>query len=271
MLCKGQDDDEALHTLNSLAMQLEDDSLSTAFSGVRAPETGMAIMRFRLEKRLGRTISHNTKASHMIEWNAASQEECKLAGSVEGSCVFGDIGQFFRPELHQQVIPELLRKPAVAIQALTPLIMTDRAMCTTGKCQVHDRMCSLKSCNRHIAGTSCKPFSRRGAGLGTADSDIVYTLAWVGLRRVLQESDITQENVVGFPMTLFSDLLGDLYHLDSCTLQAACFGSPCSRNRQFVRLRHKIKVLAEISPISNFALRFHRVANFHWSQPLVRY
>ena len=84
VLRKDQDDDEALHTLNSLAMQLEDDSLSTAFSDVRTPETGMAIMRFCLEKRLGRTISHNTKASHMIEWNAASVTSGNFSGQ---SCI----------------------------------------------------------------------------------------------------------------------------------------------------------------------------------------
>ncbi len=135
---------------------------------------------------------------------------------------------------------------------------------------IPQKNCSLKSCRRHTAGTSCKPFSRRGAGLTTGDRDIIYTLAWIGLRRELQEADITQENVISFPISLINNLLGDLYHCDAITLDSTNFGLPCARERQYIRLRHKHKILSELSPINMFAKRFFRAVKFHWSEPLVQ-
>lgn len=153
---------------------------------------------------------------------------------------------------------------------LTPLIMSGRAITTRGKRLYHKKTCSLKSRRRHTAGTSCKPFSRRGAGLNTGDRDTIYTLAWIGLRRELQEPDVTQENVVSFPVSMINNLLGDLYHVDTVTLDSTNFGLPCARERQYIRLRHKHKILAELSPVTTFAKRFFRAVKFHWSEPLVQ-
>ena len=270
VLCDGKDDEECMEILERLASDLEQDSLSTAFSGIRAPETATSILRFRLGKRLGRELKHkNAHLGHMIEWKQSSQEECKLMGSRENCCLFGDIGQFFRKELKEGIIPQLMEKPHQAISVLTPLIMSGQAVSTHGTCLVHGKTCALKSCKRHTAGTSCRPFSARGCGLQTADIDMLYTLSWVALRRTLQESDVTQENVVRFPLTLLTQLLGDLYHIDSVVLDSACFGAPTARERQFVRLRHKQKIISETSPASRFALRFLRAVNYHWSEHFV--
>ena len=188
----------------------------------------MAIMRYRLGQRLGREIPNDHgRVQHMIEWNTFSQSECLLSAQREGTCLFGDIGQFYHEDLKKNVLPSLMDKPATALQVLGPLIMTGRATVTTGHCLLHQKTCSLKTCHRHAAGTSCKPFSRRGTQLGTADRDIIYTLTWVSLRRTLQKADVTQENVKGFPVKVIADLLQDLYWVDSVVLDAAMYGTPC--------------------------------------------
>ena len=267
VLVQGQDEDDAVNTLEGLANSLQEDSLSTAFSGIRSPETAMALLRNRLSSRLGREVANqNGRLQHSIEWNSHSQAECLVGADLDDSCVFGDIAQFYVESIRSNVLPELLNHPAMAIAALTPLIMSGRAVQSTGFCLRHNKSCALKTCRRHIAGTSCKPFSRRGAGLGVCDGDILYTLSWVALRRLLQESDVTQENVRSFPVKVIADLLSDLYHVDSCVMEAIDFGSPCARARQFIRLRHKVKILSETTPLSRFAQRFHRMVNFHWSQ-----
>ena len=269
VLCHEKDEDESLEVLTRLETSLKEDSCSSAFSGVLAPETGVNMLRYRLGQRLGREVcSENGHLGHMIEWNNFSQQECLLIGKQHGCCLFSDIGQFYHPELKQEVIPALMEKPSTSLQVLTPLIMSNRASVTNGHCLVHSKTCCLKSCKRHIAGTSCRPFSRRGAQLGVFDKDFLYTLSWVSLRRVLQEADVTMENVPSFPVKIIQNLLGDMYHLESVNLCSTSFGVPAARPRQFIRLRHKVKILEELSPISRFAQRFYRAVKFHWEECL---
>ena len=267
VLCDNKDDEECHQLLGKLASELEEDSLSTAFSGIGAPETATNVTRYRLGKRLGRDLKHkHASLGHMVEWKTSSQEECKLIGKHHGCCVFGDIGQFFRQVIKDGVLKQIIAKPQVAVSLLTPLILSGQAMSTHGDCLVHGKKCAMKTCNRHVAGTSCRPFSRRGAGLSTSDGDMIYTLAWAGLRRVLQEPDLTQENVEGCPVELIDGLLGDLYFIDKVVIDSSSTGTPAARRRQFLRLRHKVRILSETSPISTFAKRFFRAVSFHWSE-----
>ena len=267
----GMSEDDRLDTWERLAMSLENDSLSTAYSGVRAPETAMSVMRYRLGLRLGREIKCNYhNMSHAIEWSPDAQAECLLSARYDGGgCVFGNIADFFRSELKDSVIPQLLAKPAMALEVLQPLLQSNRLVQTSAPCLVHGRTCCLKTCNRHIAGTSCRPFSKRGSGLGCNDQEIIYFMAWLGLRMLLQEPDVTQENVVGFPPDVIDQAVSSLYYMEVCELDAVQFGCACARRRQFIRLRHKEKILAEISPLSRFSARFFRAVKYHWSEQLV--
>ena len=94
-------------------------------------------------------------------------------------------------------------------------------------------------------------------------------MAWLGLRMLLQEPDVTQENVVGFPPDVIDQAVSSLYYMEVCELDAVQFGCACARRRQFIRLRHKEKILAEISPLSRFSARFFRAVTYHWSEQLV--
>ena len=164
--------------MEDLATTFENDSMSTAYSGVGAPETAFKVMKYRLEQRLGRALQcRHQSPGHMVEWNREFQAECLLA--ADGECVFSDISQFWRPELKRSVIPELLSKPAMAMQVLSPVIMSGNAVQLTDQCIKHGKMRCLRTCQRHVAGTSCKGFSKRGVRLGCTDADAVHFLAWV--------------------------------------------------------------------------------------------
>ena len=155
---------DAQEMLEALAASLEADSMSTAYSGVCAPETALNVWRFRVGQRLGRSLAPpKCRLGHMIEWNGESQAECLLHAKETDSCVFGDISEFWRDELKKQVIPELLRKPEMAMQVLMPLVLQGNAVKLHGYCLAHKKItCRLNTCKRHMAGTSCKGFSRRG-------------------------------------------------------------------------------------------------------------
>lgn len=86
----------------------------------------------------------------------------------------------------------------------------------------------MQTAKRHVAGTVCVGFSRRGAGLFVSDPTVVSTLAWCALRRACQENKILQENA-RCPVSLFAQMLEDLYFVDVVELDAMQFGWSCAR------------------------------------------
>lgn len=81
----------------------------------------------------------------------------------------------------------------MSVEILAPLLASGRLMRSAADCLYHGRLCSLKTAQKHIAGTSCIPYSRRGVQLGHKDDATIYAIAFIGLRLLLQESDITLE------------------------------------------------------------------------------
>lgn len=51
--------------------------------------------------------------------------------------------------------------------------------------------------------------------------------------------------------------------LDADSVQ---YGSACARMRQFIVMKHRFKVLAELSPASRFLRRFHRAVCYSWRE-----
>ena len=94
----------------------------------------------------------------------------------------------------------------------------------------------------------------------------VFLLAWIALRLLLQEHWVTQENVPGFDVGILNDFLGNVYHIDVAVQDSFDLGWASNRTRQWVVMRHKVKVLSTISPLSNFLVRFQRVCEFTWRE-----
>ena len=166
VMMEGKNAEDSEDMLSCLASSLQHDSMSTAYSGVCAPEAAFSIWKHRVSQRLGLDVelpSLEGKIGHMIEWNKESQAECQLASP--GACLFGDISQFWRDEL-KDVVADLLRRPAMAMQVLTPLILQGGAVKLCSYCITHKKICRLRTCKRHVAGTSCRGFSRRGVCRG---------------------------------------------------------------------------------------------------------
>ncbi|CAK9099072.1 Uncharacterized protein SCF082_LOCUS46421 [Durusdinium trenchii] len=201
----------------------------------------------------------------MIEWDNASQAELMLIAKETNACLFSDIGGFFRPEL-QSTVADLKDNPAMSVEILAPLLASGRLMRSAADCLYHGRLCSLKTAQKHIAGTSCIPYSRRGVQLGHKDDATIYAIAFIGLRLLLQESDITLENVVGADFSLYERFLGHLYYFETHEICPTTLGWAFARPRMFCRMRHKEKVLEEISPLASFSKLFWRAINYTWRE-----
>lgn len=156
--------------------------------------------------------------------------------------------------------------PNQALTVLGPLIKQGTAVKSDAWCLRHQKYCKMQTASRHIAGTVCVGFSRRGLGLSTADPTIVPTLAWISQRRHVQEAEITQENVKGCPPSLFQEFLADMYFIDIVTVDAVSFGWACGRERQFLKMRRRQKILSMISPCSRFLIRFYRACKYSWKE-----
>ena len=282
-----EDGDEAVHKLMD-AMQ--DDTMSTAFSGIEAAGTAMQCLRRALSDLTGQDVPKQ-KVHHQIEWNKDCQSELVPLAKLEGTCVFPNIATFFRNEL-ESTVEACLQKPAMAVEVLGPLISERKAMKLDAHCLTHNRVCSLRHSKRHVAGTSCKPWSKKGSGLGAADPEIVFTLAWIGLVLMLEDDEVLSENVrsqggagagagvsssASRPVVdaglgnLLLRFLSPMYHLETTVLDPSMIGEPFSREREFVKMRHKAKCLSTCSPISQFQKRFFRMCQWSWKSALAAF
>ena len=145
-------------------------------------------------------------------------------------CMFGNIFDWFEtPEL-------LMQKTLGATVTMKP----------SAHCITHDRHCRLPSkVDRgavvpvDIAGPPCPPWSKMGNQLGIDDVRFGVHQAWVADVRRRQPWLVIFENVIGYPIALLRENLGDLYELDAAIVDPRSFGIPMGRARIYVALRLK--------------------------------
>lgn len=172
---------------------------------------------------------------------------------------------FWRDDLGP-VLEHVKRFPDKAIPVLSPLILQGNAVRSDGWCLRHNRRCRIRTATRHIAGTICVGFSQRGTGLATADVTMIPTLCWLAQRRLCQEPEVLQENVRGCPPELFYKHLSDIYHMEVFSVDSVAFGWACGRERQFMKFRHRGKIMSSVSPCSRFMRRFYRACQYSWRE-----
>eukprot|EP00434_Breviolum_minutum_P006415 symbB.v1.2.005662.t1/scaffold327.1/size259883/15 len=270
-------DEDGEDKIHSIIDALQTDTMSTAFSGIEAAGTSMQLLRKSLADLTGVDIPRQ-HFLYQVEWNQECQQELLGLAVEHDACLFPNIASFYRDEL-QSTVDACLKSPAMAVEVLGPLISAKKAMKLDAPCLTHGKNCTMKPSRRHVAGTSCKPWSVKGSGLAAADPEIVFTMAWLGLRIMLEDDEILSENVKSPSSTSSSDpsgvvdaglgnlllrFLAPLYHMETTLLDPSMIGDPFSRQREFVKMRHKAKCLCELSPMSRFNKRFFRVCQWSW-------
>ena len=71
--------------------------------------------------------------------------------------------------------------------------------------------------------------------------------------------------------SLLLRLLGPLYHMEKVVLSPYMVGDPFNREREFIKMVHKKKAAAVISPLSRFCKRFFRMCQWSWKSGLQAY
>ena len=259
------DDDDALHTL---LQRWSSSTWSSACSGVDAPHAALVDIHASLRKHCARTrqdvrLQDPPKCLYSIEWDSACQGE--LLKTHDG-CVFGDLASFFTNDV-QEHLPTLFDDPGKALDALGPVVKQGKGIKSHAWCFRHNRVCHCRETDRHVAGTPCTAFSAQGARKKEADVTIIYFLAWVGLRLLLQDCIVLFENVPGL-LPLIVEFLSQTYFVDPAEdmspMTPSAFGWAITRPREYYVLRHRQKAVPLVSPLSRFTRRFH--AACRWSR-----
>lgn len=124
----------------SLTRNFESKTISTAYSGVGAPETALCMLHEALQRRTGNTV-RKPRVLYCIEWLQDSQEELRLhPAHDDDTCIFGDIAEFFTDSV-KQVVDKLIQNPANSLDILGPAVKTGKAVRSHAFCKKHQKMC----------------------------------------------------------------------------------------------------------------------------------
>eukprot|EP00959_Pyramimonas_sp_CCMP1952_P199558 4174202-Pyramimonas_sp.AAC.1 len=220
-----------------LGKSLGNFTMSTAFSGIGAPETAACFLASAFRESFPADYVGRPRLLSCVEWSTASRDELAVhpLSTEHDSCHFGDISSFFVPEL-SETIAKLKAQPHLALQLLGPAIQSGNAMGTRAWCHTHKQHCCIKGARLHVAGTPCPDYSAIGTQCGPS---IVDELAWIGQRRQLQESVVPQENAKELFFQMYEDLLRDNYDIEHCILDSFDFGFPYHRVRRYIVYRNR--------------------------------
>ena len=275
-IAEGRDEHDSL---SRFVTAFSGSTWSSACSGIDSPCAALTDLRAGALQYLDVDTNVDLpRCLHAIEWDKQCLKELTLIhehhareaastsrGQPLSTCLFGDISSFFDSHV-QELLPELQRRPEIALDALTPIVKAGKAMKREAWCHYHQKMCRITCGDRHVAGTPCTAFSAQGARRQQYDKTIIHFCAWAGLRILLQEPLVVFENVKGLEQLVLM-LLGHIYDVKDMSFMSPHEQAfPIVRPREYFVLRHKVKTLHLISPLARFAVRFHRVTQAHWEE-----
>ena len=228
-------------------------SMSTAFSGIGAPEHAMAsILRHIKAEPITRLYA--------IEIFQESRRELHCMQHVVG-CVFDDINRFWNPDVDE----------SSSLQELTDRIQQGDAVRTgpgNGWCCTHQSWaCSLRSASFHVGGTPCPDWSTQGSRENEYGDDLLATMAWVAMRWQLEDEIFLNENVAPFPAHLVLAALAAKYVIMSCVIKVEKFWI-ARRHRRITFGILKSKLIVNV-PWDPFCSAYRRSGAATWRNVFV--
>ena len=169
--------------------------ISTHFSGLGTVEVALAMLKAASPATLRGVLIADVISS------------CELSPALRGvlgrrshGCLFANV--FERIEMGEGSVPSLNE-------------IDNARVADTCTCQMHGTDCRIQGATMEVSGSSCRPWSRmnRGQARGVAHPDYQAFKAWVQLMRHDSPPIIIHENVVGFPLKIMEEELGDLFEV----------------------------------------------------------
>jgi len=128
----------------------------------------------------------------------------------------------------------------VNLNAVLPLILSDRSVNTKARCCKCNRDCVLEYVDIHVAGVSCKPFSKFGKREGLeSDEHMSAVAAWAATVRITKPKVVIFENSDRFKEQTLITLFGDIYAVECLKLGGPFFGWAGKRDRLYATMISK--------------------------------
>ncbi|CAE7765237.1 unnamed protein product [Symbiodinium sp. CCMP2592] len=262
---RGTSENFAVIDPEDLAAKISGLTMSSAYSGVGAPEAALRLLHHEMQTTCKLPPP---QILFQVEVDDACRKELLLAhgcagrgadGTSSSECLFGDLNDFWCEGL-KDVIDQLHKSPDLALEILAPAVAKGTATKACSYCYRHKKHCYLTMAKLHVAGTSCIAYSSMGKQGGVKDASILPFLAWVSQRLQLEEPMICHENSTRFPIDLLVRFLGHKYVVMSVDSNAAAFGGAANRERKYTWSYHRGKCqhLFTPGPLGMFVSRFHR-------------
>lgn len=127
---------------HELARRLSSWTLSTAYSGIGAPESTLNLLHHELELLLGGKLPKH-KVLSQVEYDASCRTVLLASNSADSpACIFGDLTSFFKPEL-ADTIKHLKKRPDLALELLAGAVASGEACNACAYCYAHQRVCHM--------------------------------------------------------------------------------------------------------------------------------
>lgn len=117
-------------------------TMSTAYSGVGAPEATMHVLRHTIEDMFGPGVPM-PKVLFQCEYDENCRTELFKYDQIPGgsdACVFGDLCEFFVDSI-KGTIKELKARPELAFEVLAKMVASGEAVKTHAYCHKHKKTC----------------------------------------------------------------------------------------------------------------------------------
>ena len=219
--------------------------ISTAFSGVGAPETaGMMLVNY-IRAHYGREVPFH--ADSALEWNAESRAELMCARHKPRH-MYVDACEFLVCDIRKRVMLAA-DSGQLSVQQLAEAVLQPGAVKPVAECVVcGSPQCVVPKSACHIAGTPCVDFSPMpgASGKGALGSSGLPYFCWLALRLLLQEGCIIHENVENFDIQLLTRYLDRLYIVTTAILHLPSLGFPIRRTRRLTICVHRSKVVVRL-------------------------
>lgn len=252
----GMDHDR--QTIQEIAAAFATITISSAFSGIGAPELALMSIAGFLRRHVPGLA--DVRSTFFIERRAQSRLELMVGHAC---CCFGDMLDFLVPKIKDLMHEYGHRLP---FDKLVEIFSRTAALKRTAWCYFHKKECEARRASIHVAGTPCVAWSPQGLQEGTSHSEVIAFLAWACQRLLLDEDAFLHENVPEFPESLLQYVFGARYIIQSIVVNSERYGHPNDRARRLSWCINKKVVLARCSPWPEFAPRFERQCHITWHE-----
>ena len=239
--------------------------ISTSFSGIGAPEIGLAMITSYVSKHTGMdTLRFRSTAA--LDWNQHSRDEL-LHSNHPPEHLFQDQNEFINANLRKKIMARFDASTILGTE-LWEALSVPGAIVDRAYCHVCNNWCAWPHADDiHAAGSPCTDFSGMPGAKqgGTMGPSSLALMVWARMVLITSPSVVIHENVPEFEESILHWFFGDVFVITTCILDLCLLAFPCRRRRRIsIMLRKSTIPLPSVSWSASFVKRFYRdlVINF---------